>query len=249
MRLRGGLVVAFALVPARRGRCRLGLLAFLRRHPRIAFVLQALPFGVLAFALASALCLRASGVAPVRGGTYFSLPPQRKVGKRKRLTPSARVLIHGPPTSPRFTRQCPGRCSLPTLRMNASPTSDTHTRTSGSEWFVPPRWQTVCRLSRRIAWRSYQLGRVRYRSEVRRVERKGPTHSLPPGRRWTIWQGMLKRGSVKRVRRTARALATNLNREVAARSKGPVGGPQAGRNVGGVSRFLLPTFLCGGKEK
>src|SRR5690349_16241985 len=29
----------------------------------------------------------ASGVAPVRGGTYFSLPPQRKVGKRKRLTP------------------------------------------------------------------------------------------------------------------------------------------------------------------
>nr|WKF55977.1 hypothetical protein HUO10_000421 [Paraburkholderia busanensis] len=26
-------------------------------------------------------------VAPVRGSTYFSLPPQRKVGKRKRLTP------------------------------------------------------------------------------------------------------------------------------------------------------------------
>ncbi|WP_353552857.1 hypothetical protein [Paraburkholderia terrae] len=80
----------------------------LRWHPRFAFVRQALPFGVLAVALASALCLRASGVAvfgvlavalastlclrtssvaPVRGGTYFSLPPQRKVGKRKRLTP------------------------------------------------------------------------------------------------------------------------------------------------------------------
>jgi hypothetical protein len=26
-------------------------------------------------------------VPPVRGGTYFSLPPQRKVGKRKRLKP------------------------------------------------------------------------------------------------------------------------------------------------------------------
>ncbi|WP_238270437.1 hypothetical protein, partial [Paraburkholderia terrae] len=38
----------------------------------------------------------ASSVAPVRGGTYFSLPPQRKVGKRKRLTPPAHVLIHGP---------------------------------------------------------------------------------------------------------------------------------------------------------
>jgi hypothetical protein len=44
-------------------------------------------FGLPVFALASALCLRASRVAPVRGGTYFSLPPQRKVGKRKRLTP------------------------------------------------------------------------------------------------------------------------------------------------------------------
>jgi hypothetical protein len=29
---------------------------------------------------------------PVRGGTYFSLPPQRKVGKRKRLTPPTLVL-------------------------------------------------------------------------------------------------------------------------------------------------------------
>ncbi|MEX3933509.1 hypothetical protein AB4Y32_17170 [Paraburkholderia phymatum] len=27
---------------------------------------------------------RGAGAAPVRGGTYFSLPPQRKVGKRKR---------------------------------------------------------------------------------------------------------------------------------------------------------------------
>ncbi|CAN7360317.1 hypothetical protein [Paraburkholderia sp. SIMBA_054] len=48
-------------------------------------------FGLLVLALASALCLRASSVAPVRGGTYFSLPPQRKVGKRKRLTPPALV--------------------------------------------------------------------------------------------------------------------------------------------------------------
>jgi hypothetical protein len=78
----------------------------LRQHPRFAFVLQASPSGfsrcasirvlhscfrrclpALALALASASCLRTSSVAPVRGGTYFSLPPQRKVGKRKRLTP------------------------------------------------------------------------------------------------------------------------------------------------------------------
>src|SRR5690349_5320251 len=42
---------------------------------------------VWASALASAMRYLASRVAPVRGGTYFSLPPQRKVGKRKRLTP------------------------------------------------------------------------------------------------------------------------------------------------------------------
>ncbi|SKC79134.1 hypothetical protein SAMN05446934_3617 [Paraburkholderia hospita] len=53
--------------------------------------------------------------------------------------------------------------------MSASPTSNIRTWASGSEWYVPPRWQTVCRLSHRIAWRSYMVVRVRYLSEVRRV--------------------------------------------------------------------------------
>ena len=167
---------------------------------------------MLVFALASALCLRASSVAPVRGGTYFSLPPQRKVGKRKRLTPPARVLIHGPSTSPRFTRQCPGWCWLPTLRMNASPASNTRTRASGSERFLPPRWQTVCRLSRRIAWRSYRVGRMPLSVRSEACGALGPTHSLPPGRRRNIWHGVLQRGYLKRVRRLVRALATGANR-------------------------------------
>jgi hypothetical protein len=46
-----------------------------------------LVFGLRPVSLASALCIWSASVAPVRGGTYFSLPPQRKVGKRKRLTP------------------------------------------------------------------------------------------------------------------------------------------------------------------
>jgi hypothetical protein len=64
-------------------------------HPRFAILLHALPlcgtapaFGCLptldgspGLLLASAFCYRASCVAPVRGGTYFSLPPQRKVGE------------------------------------------------------------------------------------------------------------------------------------------------------------------------
>jgi hypothetical protein len=55
------------------------------------FVCDALG-GLIVFAPASAMRCLASGVAPVRGGTYFSLPPQRKVGKRKRLTPPALIL-------------------------------------------------------------------------------------------------------------------------------------------------------------
>jgi len=62
-------------------------LPLLRWHLSLGFCVLAAPVGVSTFALASAYCLRASSVAPVRGGTYFSLPPQRKVGKRKRLTP------------------------------------------------------------------------------------------------------------------------------------------------------------------
>ncbi|CAG9266683.1 hypothetical protein PCAR4_690001 [Paraburkholderia caribensis] len=53
--------------------------------------------------------------------------------------------------------------------MNASPASSTRTTASDSDWYVLPRWQTVCRLSRRKAWRAYRVERVRYLSEVRRV--------------------------------------------------------------------------------
>ncbi|WP_224100124.1 hypothetical protein, partial [Paraburkholderia caribensis] len=60
-----------------------GFFSCLRWHPRRGGLLLLL----LLLSLASAMRYLASGVAPVRGGTYFSLPPQRKVGKRKRLTP------------------------------------------------------------------------------------------------------------------------------------------------------------------
>ena len=42
---------------------------------------------VFAASLASAISRWRAGDAPVRGGTYFSLQRQRKVGKRKPLTP------------------------------------------------------------------------------------------------------------------------------------------------------------------
>ena len=76
-----------------------------------------------------------------------------------------------------------------------------------------------------------------------------PTHSLPPGRRRTIWHGVPRLRSVKWVMRIERTLATNAQSYAAVWSVRPFGGPQAGTRIGGVSRFLLPTFLCGGKEK
>src|SRR6266702_2687036 len=85
----------------------------------------------------------------------------------------------------------------------------------GSEWFVPPRWQTVCRLSRptRITpdWKAGLVFVVRALSCAVRQ----PTHSLPPGRRRTIWYGVRRRGYVKRVRRQFRALATNVGHVIA----------------------------------
>jgi hypothetical protein len=74
------------------------------RHPRCAFAARA-------FSLASAMRLRGAGVAPVRGGTYFSLQRQRKVGKRKPLTPPAPVPTHGPQRPHTSRRSAPASVS------------------------------------------------------------------------------------------------------------------------------------------
>ncbi len=49
--------------------------------------------------------------------------------------------------------------------------------------------------------------------------------------------------------RLFKALATRVEKCVAMWSAGPVEGPQANTRIGGVSGFLLPTFLCRCKEK
>ncbi len=46
-----------------------------------------------------------------------------------------------------------------------------------------------------------------------------------------------------------RALATGIEKDAAAYGAGPPGARGQTSSTGGVSRFLLPTFLCGGKEK
>src|SRR6266702_7701034 len=56
-------------------------------------------------------------------------------------------------------------------------------------------------------------------------------------------------GCLKWVRRLNDALATNLCKRAAVRTVGTLGARGQTSSAGGVSRFLLPTFLCGGKEK
>ncbi|SIT35664.1 membrane hypothetical protein [Paraburkholderia piptadeniae] len=76
-------VFAFAMASA----MRLAARALPLCGAALAFVCNGFCFGVFAFALASAYAPRGAGVAPVRGGTYFSLQRQRRVSKRKPLTP------------------------------------------------------------------------------------------------------------------------------------------------------------------
>src|SRR6266702_2679582 len=63
-----------------------------------------------------------SSVAPVRGGTYFSLPPQRKVGKRKRLTPP------GPCSYPRALNVPTLHTAVPWLVLVANASNERLTR-------------------------------------------------------------------------------------------------------------------------
>jgi hypothetical protein len=52
-------------------------------------------FLLLVFGWHPRIRIGASRVAPVRGGTYFSLPRQRKVGKRKPLQTSGACQDNG----------------------------------------------------------------------------------------------------------------------------------------------------------
>jgi hypothetical protein len=75
-----------------------------------------------------------------------------------------------------------------------------------------------------------------------------PTHSLPL---WNMGDAIAHVAT--RECEAGEALNKSVgsgHREGRCRGQdGAVGGPWAGRKVGGVSGFLLPTFLCRGKEK
>ena len=113
---------------------------------------------------------------------------------------------------------------------------------------APPRWQTVCWLSHHTGQRSARNTSPAFQSEVMHVRREslrtvchldGTNHSLTPALAWVPEAG-----------ETSIRSAGNEHQPGHCRVKhGDVGGPWIRIRAGGVSRFLLPTFLCGGKEK
>ena len=155
-----------------RGCCYAGGLAFcaLRWLPWFAFVLYASPSGVFGFALASGgwcLLRKRCGFACVCAGirdllACFTRRPcagrhllffaAAKKSRQKKAANTANIspCLRAPNGSYASNGGVSVQRMLPTLRMSASPASNTRTWASGSEWYVPPRWQTVCRLSCRM---------------------------------------------------------------------------------------------------
>src|SRR5690349_10388940 len=125
----------------------------------------------------------ASSVAPVRGATYFSLPPQRKVGKRKRLTPPVLDLCPRAPNVPTLhtaTHRLACVANAPSVRLTRftrprhSTSCQTVRRRPGGKLCVGPR----CSTRFTPDWVAGLVFLVRALSCAVRQ----PTHSLPPGR-------------------------------------------------------------------
>ena len=129
-----------------------------------------------------ALTPRGAGVAPVRGGTYFSLPPQRKVGKRKRAntantSPCLRAL-NGSHTSHGVVL-VRARCQRSTARITRFMHPRRHRHDQVKHVL---RWQTVCRLSRITRFTPDGKAKAVFLVRARTCKVRRPTHSLPPGR-------------------------------------------------------------------
>ena len=124
-----------------------------------------------------------SRVAPVRGSTYFSLPRQRKVGKRKPLnTASTCSCLRAPNRS--YTSH---GVALLTARCQRSEGAPHPLHTPASQHVLqdsppPPRWQTVCRP---VEPHTPHFGPIAHAFHPVRAPgytTRQPTHSLPPGR-------------------------------------------------------------------
>ena len=157
-------------------------------------------------------------------------------------------LPEGPQRVLRFTRQPRDSCLLPTLLRCASPASRTRVGARHA------RYSTAAQVANCVG-RSASHASLRTDSARVPLCESAALYDATTYTQFATWAAHTIRcrwpvhGYSKRVRRSFIALATHANRDVTVRSIRPVGGPQANTRTGGVSRFLLPTFLCGGKEK
>src|SRR5690349_6460659 len=158
-------------------------------------------------------------------------------------------LPEGPQRFLRFTRQSHHSCSLPALLLSASPAS--RTRVSACLTRQSTAAQAAnCVPALRAPHASLQTNCARAPPCKSANVYVGKTYT-----QFATWAAYAIRwrlptyGCLKWVRRRFGALATGTDQGTGVRSVGTLGARGQTSRIGGVSRFLLPTFLCGGKEK
>jgi hypothetical protein len=213
------------------GYCTLGVFRPLRWHPRFAFVPQALPFGVLVFSLASAFCLRASGVAIRRFGLFagirlmllvrkrcpcagrhllFFAAAKKSRQKKAAHTASSCVCLRAPNGSYASHGNALVRVRCQRSLCTPHPLHAPALQPAVPDSPRPPRWQTVCRPLVRRTPHSGPIAHASHLWERHAIRRDnlhtvchlgGANHSLP----------LAQVGYSKRVRRSFEAWATGTS--------------------------------------
>ncbi len=190
---------------------------FFRWHPRGGFAgrisfagIRDAPSRGGSFSRASAMRLRGAGVAPVRGGTYFSLQRQRKVGKRKPLTPPAFDTYPRAPNVPTLHAAAPPQVSCQCAYQRLTRFTHPYSRRPRHTVWAALR-QTLGRPSCRTGHHRCAGGFVRAPISTARQ----PTQSLP---QWTT-KLQTRLAAVRTGEGGAaneKTLATHLNENVSA---------------------------------
>ena len=190
----------------------------------------------------SLICFWSISVPPVRGGTYFSLPPQRKVGKRKRLKP---LMLSGHRSLQQVVVHLESVfVHLHTLVTRAS-YLPSRTTCSPEEPFNKPVVRVILPHSQLLP--STSVARATRNHPIRRIAEAKPTalatwESAP----WFSERLFGARSAAGRM--TPLSLTPNVREH---RFHGATGGSELRfpLSISGLSCFLLPTFLCSRQRK
>ncbi len=216
--------------------CVLGCLSVWSSLPAWRFCLHACGVGL------SLICFWSISVPPVRGGTYFSLPPQRKVGKRKRLKP---LMLSGH----RSLRQVVAHLESVFVHLHTLVTRASYlpsrTTCSPEEPFNKPVVRLIPPHSQRMP--STSVARATRNQPIRHLAEAKPT--APAANKFAHWFSELLFGA-----RSAAGSMTPLSLTPNVREHGFHGATSGSElrfplSISGLSCFLLPTFLCSRQRK